>query len=412
MEINYFLKENRYLTEKDRRNLSIIDIIRKYGPISKPEISEKIGINIVTISNYLDEFLKKNFIIETQLDVSEGGRRPLLLDLNPKAVYTIGVGLNLLNVIGLLVDFKGNIIYKVQMDKPRPSAGEITECILEIIGKILQRSKEYIANIKGIGVGMAGLINKRDGSIRWPEKIDKHYNYISIDIPLRSLIQKEFGFPAIIDNDATCACFGEIWREKELEYKNLIYMFSGVGCGLMIEGDIYRGSQGYAGEVAIHNYREEELFNCEFGNSCFLKPWEYDLGMVEDLKRILSKDKKHTQQIMELVDNKIENIDLKTIFTASHMRNPLVEEVLSKAAKRLGIKIAFLVNLLNPDAVIIGGGLEEAGEFFLKRVIQTVKDWTFREINEDLKILYSHLKENASAFGAATLVMREVIINL
>ena len=407
---NNFLKETEIFTEKQKRSLLIMDTIRRYGPISRPQISERLGLNVVTISHYIEDFLKRNLIIEKEFDISEGGRRPLLLDLNPEAGYTIGVGINLTHIVGLLMDIKGNIIYKVASDITGIVSTEIVSKILEVIRMVLKRSKNYSNKIKGVGVGIAGLINKKTGSIRWPQRIKEGYDYVSVDIPLRDMIEKEFDLPVLIDNDATCACFGEAWFEKALEWNNILYMFSGVGCGIMFEGKIYRGAYGYAGEVSIHNYKEKNSFKCEIGNPCFLKRWEKDLGVVEDLKKRLNLNNNYTQQIFQLAENKIENINLKTIFNAQRLNNPLASEVLKSAANKLGIKIAFLVNLLNPEAVIIGGGWEEAGEDFLKEVIQTVKDWAFREVTENLKIVYSKLRENASAYGAAALTMERFFV--
>lgn len=399
-------------TEKEKRNIAILEILRRLGPLSRPDISSKIGTNVVTISNYLEDFIKNNIVYEKELDVSEGGRRPLLLDLNPRAAYAIGVGLNLMNMVGLLIDSKGNIITKTQIDRPRATVKEITECLLEIIRQVLKRSKEYVDKIQGVGVGIAGLVNRKDGSIHWPEKIDNNYTYASVNIPLKDLIEREFNLPAIIENDATAACFGEQWLDLNAEGENILYMFSGVGAGLILNGQLYTGTDGFAGEVAIHNYKENNLFNCALGNSCFLKRWEMDLGIVEEVKNRVLNRKGEFQQILEMADNKIDNIDLKTIFKANLQRNPLVREVMDTAAKRLGIKIAYLVNLLNPQIVIIGGGFEEAGEDFLERIRETVKGWAFREMTQDLKIIYSQLRENSVAQGAASLVMRQIFAHL
>jgi len=394
------------LSEKERRSLMILDALRRFGPLSRPQLSEKLAVNVVTISNYIDDFLKKNLILETRSEISEGGRKPFLLDLNPTCAYTIGIGVNLTNIVGVFIDAKGNILNKVSSEITSTlSTTDVVNCILETTRKLLQRNKEYLSKIKGIGVGIAGLINKKTGSIRWPQRIREGYDYVSVDIPLRDLMEKEFGLSTLIDNDATCACFGESWFDKGWEWKNILYMYSGVGCGIMFEGKIYRGAKGYAGEVSIHNYKESNSFNCNIGDPCFLKRWEKDLGMIKDLKEKLSNNKEYAKPILDLVENKIENINLKTIFTAIRFNNPLVKEILDEVANRLGIKIAFLVNFLNPEAVIIGGGLEDAGDDFLKRIIQTVKDWAFREAVEDLKIIYSRLKENASAYGAAALMM-------
>lgn len=408
-------EEDKNLSEKGRRNIAILEVLRRQGPISRPDISSQLNMNVVTVSHYVDDFLKNNLVYEKQLDSSEGGRRPVLLDLNPKAAYAIGIGMNLMNIVGILVDLKGNIITKTQIERPRASAKEITESLLEITGKILQRSKEYAENIKGIGIGIAGLVNKNSGTVHWPEKIGNTYTYASVNIPLRDLIEKEFNLPVMIENDATAACFGEQWSSFDLAIDNIIYMFSGVGCGIVIDAKVYTGSQGYAGETSIHNYKEGDLFSCQAGNPCFLKRWEMDIGIVDETKKEIlknQKDDKSVGDILNLVDNDIDSLDLKAVFTAARLKNPIAQSVLNRAAKRLGIKIAYLVNFLNPQLVIIGGGLEEAGDEFLATINSTVRDWAFREIIEDLKIAYSKLRENAAAQGAASLVMRHLFAAL
>ena len=386
------------LSEKEKRNIEILDILRKRGPISRPDISRDMGINVVTISNCVDEFIKHNLVFEKELDVSEGGRRPVLLDLNPRAGFVIGVGLNLMNMVGLLTDFKGNIITKTQNPRPRTSVKEISESVLDIVREILRRSKEYTPNIQGIGVGIAGLVNKKNGMIHWPQKTDHYYTYASVDVPLRALMEKEFNLPTLIENDATSACFGEHWLNLGQNYKNLIYMFSGVGCGIMINGEVYRGAHGFAGETSVYNYKEQDDFNCDSGSPCFIKRWDMDLGIIEEFSRLTSVPE--------------ESVNLKNVFNAARTQNSIAAAVLDKAARRLGIKIASVVNLLNPEVVIIGGGLEEAGEEFLRKVTSTVKDWSFRESAEDLKIVYSQLRENAVALGAASLVMQRVFAQI
>jgi predicted NBD/HSP70 family sugar kinase len=401
--------EKEEFTEKEKRNIDILEILRRRGPISRPDISKEMGINVVTISNYVDDFIKHNIVYEKELDVSEGGRRPTLLDLNPKSAYIIGVGLNLMNMVGLLVNLKGNIVLKTQVERPGASVKEVVERLLDIIREIIRRSKDYTKDIKGIGVGIAGIVNKEEGSVRWPERISRNTtNYVSVNVPLKELIEKEFGFPAIIENDATCACFGEHWLQLEPQLKNILFMFSGVGCGIMINGQIYTGSQGCAGEPSIYNYKEDELFNCSMGNSCFLKRWDIDLGIVDEVRVRLSQDKEKAIKFFKSSSSNLDNIDLKSTFIAARAGDPVAISALDSAAKRLGIKIAYLVNLLNPQAVVIGGGMEEAGEDFLNKVNSTVREWAFREATQYLKIVYSQLKENAVALGAASLVTQKI----
>lgn len=400
--------QERELTEKEKRNIDILEILRRFGPISRPEISQRLGINAVTVSNYIEEFIKNKIVQELELDISEGGRRPVLLDLNSEVAFAIGVGLNLMNMVGLLVDMKGNIVLKTQVERPQPSVKEVVESALNIISEIIRRSKDYTPNIKGIGIGLAGLVNKKDGSILWPERINQNYTYASVNLPLKELVEKEFGLPATVENDATAACFGEQWLVLEPKVKNILYMFSGVGCGIMINGSIYTGTHGCAGEPSIHNYKQNHLFNCSTGNPCFLKRWEIDLGIVGDVKNKLLINSGIGGKIRQLVNGKIEEINLATIFAAAGTGDEVAKASLDMAAKRLGIKIAYLVNLLDPEVVVIGGGFEEAGDEFLNKISNTVKEWAFREMTEDLRIVYSQLRENAVALGAASLVMRRV----
>ena len=412
------LREEEF-TEREKRNLAILEVLRRFGPITRPEISRVLGLNIVTVSNYIEEFINKNLVFEKEFDISEGGRRPILLDINPESGMVIGVGVNLLNIVGALVDLKGRILTRTSLKRAGGSVKDVVNYIIDAIAQTLNKARDSQAKIKGIGIGIAGIINKKDGSLRWPEKVGKGYDYASVHVPLKNIIEREFGLPVLIENDATCACFGEQWLDFEPGIKNLIYMFSGVGCGIMINGEIYTGATGSAGEVSIYNPKEDAAFtpplragagfSCRQGNPCFLKRWEIDFGMVDEARARSSESADSAgigKRLLELAGESPENINLKHIFQAAKENDPLAAELLSKAAKQLGIKIAYLVNLLNPEAVIIGGGLEEAGEPFLNIVRSSVNDWAFEEMASAVKIVYSTLGENAVSLGAGSLVMR------
>lgn len=399
------------LTERERRNLAILEVLRRLGPISRPEISQTLGLNIVTISNYIEEFINKNLVFEKEFDVSEGGRRPILLDINPNGGLIIGVGVNLLNIVAVLMDLKGKVITRSSLERKNTGVKDIVKCIIEVIRGILKKAKFSNSKIKGIGIGIAGIIDKKDGSIRWPERIGSGYDYVSIYVPLKNIIEKEFGFPVLVENDATTACFGERWLDLEPGIMNLIYMFSGVGCGIMINGQIYTGATGSAGEVSIYNPKEKTPFSCQAGSPCFLKRWDVDFGMVEETRLKISNPVNSLtvgKRILEIARDNVEDISLRHIFQAARENDTLAVELLDNSARKLGIKIAYLVNLLNPETVIIGGGLEEAGESFLNTVRSTINDWAFKEMASSVKIVYSSLGENAVSLGAASLVMRQI----
>ncbi|MDP1853487.1 MAG: ROK family transcriptional regulator [Candidatus Omnitrophota bacterium] len=393
------------LSERSRKNLAILDAIRRAGPISKAEISKSVGLNVVTISNYIDELLRLNLVLEKDLDVSGGGRRPVLLGLNPEAGLSIGVGTNLFNTVAVSVDLSGKIFTHMKIDKKTNDVKEVVNSILEIIRKTLD-SIEPKDKIKGIGLGIAGIIDKEKDSVRWPQKLADSYNYATITLPLKDIIEKEFGLPCLIENDATAACFGEQWLTLSPEVKNVLFLFSGVGCGIMINGDIYHGSTGCAGEISIYSQAEDKDFNCASGNPCFLKRWEADLGMIEEARRIL-KSGRESSKILEKAGS-LDNVTLRDIFDAAKAKDEVAISIIKNAGRRLGIRAAYLVNIFNPQVLIIGGGMEEVSEILLDVVRRAVSEWAFEEMAREVKIIPSSLGENAVALGAANLVIRQV----
>jgi predicted NBD/HSP70 family sugar kinase len=398
------------LSDRARKNLSILDTIRRSGPISKTEISSFIGVNVVTVSNYVEDFLRQKLIFEKELDVSKGGRRPVLLDLNTDSGYTIGVGLNILSSIAVLVDVKGKMISRVKKDRPQNNASDIVDSILGLIKELLAQCPDYKGKIKGIGVAVAGIVDNNRDTVRWPEIKEDNSTYSLVTLPLKDMIEKEFNLPVSIDNDATMACFGEQWLSRETELKDIIYLLSGVGCGIMVNGEIYRGTSGCAGELSIYNPKEQQNdgqnFSCIPGNPCLLKRWDIDIGILNAAKKLMPSNK--SSKLWEMCSGSIANLTLKTIFEAVRKEDALALDIIRDAAKRLGIKIAFLVNFLNPQAVIIGGGLEEAGMPFIDEIRRTVSEWAFEEASSAVKIIPSRLGEDAVALGAANYIVREI----
>lgn len=405
--------EGEVLSERARRNLAILETIRRSGPISKTDISKLIGLNVATISNYIDEFLSKNIVMEKALDVSGGGRRPLLLDLNANRGVAIGVGLNLLHMVGAITDLNGKVLFNLKKDKPQLNVRDFVQSIVKIVGELIREAKKRNWQVEGVGIGIAGIVDKDNETVFWPQKIsDEKTDYVTVYLPLKDIIEREFGVSAFIDNDATLGCFGEQWLTLSADIKHLLYLFSGVGCGIMINGEIYRGATGGAGEISISNTKDDNLFNCDFGCPCLMKRIEADLGILKSAKNkfLTQPQLQNSSLIMKLAGGDISKIDLGLIFQAVRQQDQLAINLVSAAAKRLGVKIAFLVNIFNPQLVIIGGGLEEAGNILFDTIRQTINEWSFKEMAQAVKVIPSRLGEEAIALGAASLVVRNMFI--
>jgi len=401
------LAVDRILSDKQRKNLSILELVVKHGPISRTDISRQTGLNIVTISNYINEFIEAELIVEKGFDVSTGGRRPTLVELNPKFGYIIGVGLTALNIVGILVDPKMQVVCEVKKERPADNSEVIIDKLVETVEEILAKSKIEPAKVKGLGIGIPGVIDVEGQTIRWLGAMGLSMVSIS-GISLKDIFEKEFDIPTLVEHDAACAVFGERWFGFESEIKDMIYMYTGVGCGLIVNGQIYRGSNGSAGEVGIFNTAlpDPEMRRQE---SLSLGTWELDLGVGYYANAAMKKGAK--SRIFELAGNNPDRININLVIEASRAGDKLANELLENAGSQLGKKIAFLVNLLNPEVVVIGGGIEQAGSVFMDSVKRTIHSWSREENIRNLRIVPARLGGNAVAMGAACLVLQRIFMN-
>lgn len=406
MELKPVTSRDLILSDRERKNLAILEVIRKHGPISRTDISKHTELNIVTVSNYVDNFIEKGLAIEKGFDISSGGRRPALVELNGKAGYVVAVGLTMMHLVGIVVDLETRVILEMKKDRPAITGEIIIDELVRLTSELIKTSKLTIDKIFGIGIGLPGIIDETGRTIRWPGKLGSQD--VSVSVSVRDIFEKEFGLVTIVENDATAAVLGEKWFGLEPEIKNMLYMYSGVGCGIILNGQIYRGSTATAGELGIFNPKEgnPEIWERE---SLGLGRWEMDLGLI---RKAMLYAEDSGSKLLELTGQNLEKITPKTVIEAARAGDELAIRLISEAGKSLGKKIAFLVNLLNPEVIVIGGGIEQFGTLLIDQVRKTVREWSVEEATTGLRIIPAQLGENAVPFGAASLVIQQIFIQV
>lgn len=391
------------ITDKGKKSLTILDTIRKKGPLPRTDVSKITGINIVTVSNYIDHYIKAGLVAQKGLDTSTGGRRPLLVELNAQSGYIVGVGMNVAEVVIVITDISSNVVFKVTKERPLETGEKLLNYLLDSTEEAIKSSGIETSKIKGIGLGMPGIIDKDRHTIRWPRGLFS--SDISVSVSVTDLFAKRFNIPALVDNDANAAIFGEKWLTLEPDIKNLVYFYSGLGCGIMIDGKIYRGTNGCAGEF---------FFSSDVDYVSWIKQshdthiWSIDLGLTAEARKI-AKNNPHST-IAKLVNGNANNLVFPTVVKAFKDKDQQITELVEKAAQNLGNRIVFLVNLLNPEIVVIGGGIEDLGGHFLDSVKKVVKTVAIEEATRKLKIIPARLGEEAVALGAAALVVHNMFI--
>ena len=396
-------------SDHERKNFAILELIRRNGPITRADISKVTDLNIVTVSNYINNYIDKGLISEGGMEASTGGRKPTVIKLNDDSAHAIGIDLGHMdasgaNMIGMVTNLAGKVITKVKKLRTKDTMDKVIESSLELIDELSRKKGVDKNKIKGVGIGVGGVIDEHLGTVRDSTKNGVRVSYLSI----KGIIEQRFGFPSFIGNDAAFAAFGEKMHALPMDIQDAIYMYSDVGSGIIIKGAMYCGASGSAGEIRINYPRNGEYLQAS-KNLSFLLPTGLDLGMVNQAKKLIKEDDAKTM-IAELCGNKPDNITVDRIIEAAKAGDTLAIELLEDGAVNLGIRIAYLVNLFNPEIVVIGGGIEKAGSLLLEPLRRTVRKWAFEEPANVVKIIPARLGEDSVALGAASVVIRDIFI--
>lgn len=401
--------ESSMLSDHEKKNFSILEFIRRNGPITRADISKTTDLNIVTVSNYINTYISEGLVVEGGMESSSGGRKPTLVKLNEEHSFVIGLDLGHMGsegatMVGVIADLSGRIVSRIEKTRAKDSMDRIIDKSLDMIEELINKKGVNKDKVRGVGIGIGGVIDENLGTVRDSTKNGIRTSYISI----KGLIEERFGMPSFLGNDATFAALGEKMHVLPMDVEDVIYMYSDVGSGIIIKGGIYCGASGSAGEIRINYPRNGDYLKLS-KNLSLLLPMGLDLGLINRAQKLI-KEEGVESIITQLCENNLNKITVDNIIDAAKSGDTLAMELLEDAAVNLGVRVAYLVNLFNPEIVIIGGGIEKAGSLFLEPLRRTVRKWAFEEPANIVKIIPAQLGKDAVALGAASVVIRDVFI--
>ena len=402
------LLDQHRLTEREEKSFQLLELLRQRGPLTRTELSQGTGFNIVTVSNYINQFIKQAFVAERGFDISTGGRKPILVELNAKAGFAVGVdvgpmGAAKAQTVMVITDLRGHIVHRVVRPRTADSLDHILRDLGGLVAEFLKSSPIDTKKLQGIGIGLPGIMDERAGTVRETSRQGIRTNYVAI----RDQLEADFHLPVLMGHDATLAGYGELRLGLERPGQNLVYLYSDVGASLIFNGHIYWGSGGSAGELGVFVPSDDDYLTW-IKSPSFVLSNVWDLGLSTQAKKLIQEGQ--PTSIQDLAQGQLDAIQLETVLQAAQGGDTLARELVEHAAMQLGIRIAYLVNLLNPDVVIIGGGVEKAGSLLLEPIWRCVKKYAYEEPASLVDVLPAQLGENAVALGAACWVIREVFI--
>jgi len=385
----------------------ILDTVRRFSPTGRADIAKFTNLSGPRVTPLVRDLIEAGFLKEDEFGTSKGGRPPILLRLVPDALFAIGVDIGAAKLGAAVVDLEANIVTKVVKPTNANEGKKATlERTMNTILEVIEKSKVKTDKIKGIGIGLSGIVDHDKGvCFFWPN-VEGWKN-----VPLKKIIEQEFEIEAVIDDSARTMTLAESWCGLAKNVENFIFVNVGigVGSGVFIHGELYRGSGGTAGELG-HTTVEENGPRCNCGNFGCLETLVSGPAIARRAREALEQGV--ISLIEELAEGDLDKITPEVVVAAAKRGDKLAFNIMEKTGEYLGIGIANAINLFNPDSVIIGGGVSKAGRLLLDPVKRVVKARALQMASEKVDVKISPLGNNAGVLGAAIFVLKDIFQSL
>ncbi len=387
----------------NKRN--VIQIIRDKGPINKAEIARLVGLSIPTVMRLTEELIDKNLIRETGKGESTGGKPPLMLEFTPDSYFIIGVDIGTTFIKTIVVNMVAEIICKIEIptivtDPPEQVIDRVVETISQAIAKVSVPYSKYL----GIGLGVPGILDTSSGMVLF----SPDFKWENVD--LTGPVKKQFGLPVYMANVSRAMAIGEkcFGLAKDVENFMCINLGYGIGSAIVINNQIYSGSSDSSGEFG-HMTLEKNGPLCSCGNNGCLEALASADAMSK--KAVFLIERGEQSAILVLADGKTSNIDAKMIFDAAKGGDRLAKEIVREATEYIGIAISNAVNFIDPELIILEGGVAKAGEILLNGIKRVVERRRMKYGGRKLRIVASKMEEDCAAIGAASILICELVEN-
>lgn len=259
------------------------------------------------------------------------------------------------------------------------------------------RGMKNFKKLSGTGIGVAGDIDQKKGAVRFSPNLTAWKN-----TPLRDMLKGKLPEPILIDNDANVAALGAFWLEAKGKVKNLVCVTlgTGVGGGLVCDGKLYRGTTGSAGEIG-HMPLDPNGPQCNCGSQGCIERYVGAPYLSIEAQGAVKAGK--SKLMLKMAGGRIEDITPAIITRAANQGDPIANSIWEQAGERLGVVLAGVINLINPEVIVLAGGVSRAGNLLLSPIKKTVADRAFRTPTRACRIIISKYNQKLGVVGAALL---------
>lgn len=375
---------------------AILHAIRDAGTISRVDLARRTGLSQATVTGITAELLGEGMLVEQPVGRSEGGRRPVPLALNPQGAYTVGVHLSVDQVCVVLMDLQANILksHTRKLEEGSFAAEQVVEILVETVQACLWQAEFSKNQISGIGVAIPGLIDSRTGFVHYVPNYQ--WNNISLAVQLR----ERMGVAVYIENSANTLAIFEQWFGIGRGTDNFLLVTTehGIGAGLVLDGKLYRGRRGIAGEFG-HTVIDSTGPMCRCGQRGCLEAICGNSAILREAGAALLRGEWRSQS---------GEINIEAVLAEAKGGNYALREIYHRAGRTLGVGIGNICKLFDPEKVIITGKGVLAGELLFGPMRETLPPGIGFARGAATRLHVQEWQQTLYARGAGALVLQEV----
>jgi len=385
---------------KIRRNL-VLKALYDKGELSLTELCEETGITLPVLKKLISDLKRESLIVPCKIEKNgKTGRPPKKFKLNKDGGYIIGVDIGRLFTNFILLDLEQNIICEKRLQTfSLQEPDKFIQYIYDEVIGMVKTSKIPYKKLLGIGISIPGIVKSKEG------RSETYLNFG--EKTTREIFIEKFKKPVYIEHDAKAMALGELWMGSAKGCKNVLSLNIGwgIGLGIIIDGKLYYGESGFAGEFGhIQVVPGGELCYC--GKYGCLETVASGKALTQlarekirqGVKTILTKDNNFN----------IENLDARDILEAANKGDQFSIDLIENSGRYIGLGIGYLINIFNPEKVILGGGITIANKYLINSIISSAMKYSLPHINKDVKFEISTLGVRAGAMGVAILAVKDL----
>ncbi len=381
----------------------ILNTLRLHAPTSRAQVANITGLTRGTVSNIVNVLIEDGLVFEDKLQDSKIGRPSILLGLRPDGGAVIGVEIGVDFISVLLTNFVAETLWEIRVQTAlTQSQTEIINQTEKYIDQALSIAKQNGLRPLGIGVGLPGLVNVRQGTLIMAPNL--HWK----NLPLRLMWNQRFHLPIYIDNEANLSALGEYYFGIARNVDNFIYLTSdiGLGGGIVIDGRLFRGGHGYGGEIG-HIQRNPQGEQCGCGR---IGCWETQVGPRAVLRRVKKEfQTRHDQFLLDACSGNLDNLTFDMVVKFALNGNSICCQAIEEVAVNLGEGIADLVNIFNPDLIVLGGAFILGKDIMQSIIEKTIFSNALQPAIDNLQVKFSERSTEACVLGAVAIVLDDIL---